>query len=123
MLPTILGLLALASPTPSPSFVTPAPTEAPTTAPDHTGSKDDWVWVVVTVGMSLSMIGCYCCLYVYGRRQPEHQANIQEPLLQERGPRVVLTASPPTSGFVLAPVPVAKKRGSKGQVADESPSQ
>jgi hypothetical protein len=117
MLPTILGLLALASSTPSSSFVTSAPT------PDHTGSKDDWVWVVVTVGMSLSMVCCYCCMYVYGKRQLEQQGNIQEPLLQERGPRAVLTASPPAPGFVLAPVPVAKKRKSRDQGASESPSQ
>lgn len=122
MLPTILGLFTPASPTAFPSFITHAPTAAPTAASDYTGSKDNWIWVVVTVGMSLSMIGCYCCLYVYGKRQSERQRNIQEPLLQERGPRMVLTASPPDPGFVLAPVPVAKKRGSRGQVTYESPS-
>jgi len=108
MLPTIFGLLALASP--SPSFVTHAPTAAPTPAPDNTSSKDDWVWVVVTLGVFLLMIG-YCFLYVCGRReQPEQQGNIQQPLLQERV-------------FVLAPVPVSKKRGSQNQEADEYPSQ
>jgi len=129
MLPTILALIALASPTSTPSFLTPVQTAAPTTVPfpTDTGGANNWVWVVIIMGTSLSIMCCCCTLCVKARKQsqPEKQPNIQEPLLQEWGESVKLKAAPPPPpGFVLAPVPISKKnRASSDQQTNESPNQ
>jgi hypothetical protein len=119
MLPIILTLLALACP--------PAPiqlTLAPTPPFDDYDGKYAWVWVTGILGLLLLMAFCCCCLCIIERKKRWRILEIRQPLLQEERTIVQTTVAPPADRFVLAPVPLSKKkRLSKGLLLHESPRQ